>query len=318
VRARVRGLVQGVGFRPHVYRLARESALSGYVLNDERGVLLEVEGHPPEVERFLARLIAEPPPLARIERIDREAIAATGASAFEILPSVRAGTPQALVSPDTATCRDCLIELNDPQDRRYRYPFINCTNCGPRFTIARGVPYDRSLTTMAGFAMCARCLSEYEDPADRRFHAQPNACPKCGPRARLLWPDGAEWASGPRAGGPPAGGPGAGEARRTGHVPADVIRAAAQALADGLIVAVKGVGGYHLACRADFEDAVAALRERKRREQRPFALMVKDPSSWTRPRERCSKTMRDQSSSRAGVIEHAWRRPSPRTAPTSG
>ena len=254
LRVRVEGVVQGVGFRPYVYRLAREFALGGYVLNDERGVLLEVEGSPEAVERFLERLLAEPPPLARIERVLPETIAATGTAAFEIRTSVRAGASQALVSPDTATCAECLAEMSDPRDRRYRYPFINCTNCGPRFTIAIGVPYDRPLTTMAGFAMCDRCRAEYEDPGDRRFHAQPNACPECGPRAQLV----------------------NGKDSTRSYI--DAVAAAASALNDGQILAVKGLGGYHLACRADSSEVVARLRERKHREDRPFALMVADLS----------------------------------------
>jgi hydrogenase maturation protein HypF len=266
VKARVEGVVQGVGFRPHVYRLARELALGGYVLNDERGVLLEVEGSPEAVERFLERLAAKPPPLAKIEHILPEAVAATGIASFEILSSVHAGTPEALVSPDTATCSECLAEMRDPHDRRYRYPFINCTSCGPRFTIATGVPYDRPLTTMAGFEMCECCRGEYEDPGSRRFHAQPNACRECGPRARLLASSSTEC----------AGGRGARAAKGARPTADDAIRAAAESLAKGLIVAVKGVGGYHLACRADSQQAVAALRERKHREDRPFALMVAD------------------------------------------
>jgi hydrogenase maturation protein HypF len=258
-RVRVEGVVQGVGLRPHVHRLASELALSGHVLNDERGVLLEVEGSPAALECFLERLVAEPPPLARIERVLPVPVAARGTSAFEILASVRGGEPQALISPDTATCADCLAEMRDPLDRRYRYPFINCTNCGPRFTIARGVPYDRPLTTMAGFAMCERCMAEYEDPADRRFHAQPNACPACGPRARLVGADGSE--------------------RAAECADADVVRAAAACLADGQILAVKGIGGFHLACLADARAAVEALRARKHREDRPFALMAPDPAA---------------------------------------
>jgi hydrogenase maturation protein HypF len=264
LRVRVEGVVQGVGFRPHVYRLACELGLSGYVLNDERGVLLEVEGGLAAAERFLERLVVEEPPLASIERVLAESIPVTGALVFKILPSVRSGTPETLVSPDTATCVECLLELNDPHDRRYRYPFINCTNCGPRFTIATGVPYDRPLTTMAGFVMCELCQAEYEDPGNRRFHAQPNACPACGPRARLLWPYGIE----------DVGGRGMQGRESSGcDVPEDAVRAGAEALFDGLIVAVKGIGGYHLACRADSQEAVAALRERKHREDRPFALM---------------------------------------------
>jgi hydrogenase maturation protein HypF len=244
VRARVEGTVQGVGFRPYVYRLASELGLGGWVLNDARGVVIEVEGE--AVERFFARLEAEPPPLAHIERVLPEALAPTGEVGFAILASPAEGEPRAAVTPDSATCAACLGELFDPADRRYRYPFVNCTNCGPRFTIVRGVPYDRPLTTMAGFEMCDLCRAEYEDPADRRFHAQPNACPECGPRARLL---GAEHTT-------------------------DAVAAAAEALRGGAILAVKGIGGYHLACRADDEAAVARLRARKHREDKPFALMV--------------------------------------------
>jgi hydrogenase maturation protein HypF len=245
VRARVEGTVQGVGFRPYVYRLASELRCSGHVLNDARGVVVEVEAGAAQVERFLARLPAEAPPLARIERVAVEPAPVTGKSGFAIAASPAAGQPSAAVSADTATCAECLEELFDPDDRRYRYPFVNCTNCGPRFTIVRGVPYDRPLTTMAGFAMCPACAAEYEDPGNRRFHAQPNACPACGPRARLVGSD-AE----------------------------DAVAAAAEALRGGAIIAVKGLGGYHLACRADDERAVAALRARKHREDKPFALMA--------------------------------------------
>jgi hydrogenase maturation protein HypF len=254
VRARVEGTVQGVGFRPFVYRLASELDLAGFVLNDTRGVLLEVEGVDSAVDRFLDRLAHEAPPLARIERILPEELAPAGGHGFDIVESDAGGEASAPVSPDSTTCADCLAELRDPADRRYRYPFINCTNCGPRFTIVRGVPYDRPLTTMAGFEMCARCRAEYEDPLDRRFHAQPNACPECGPAARLTGAAGEAVAA--------DGG--------------DPIRAAADALSSGRIVAVKGLGGYHLACRADDEAAVAALRARKHREDKPFALMAPD------------------------------------------
>lgn len=237
--ARVVGVVQGVGFRPYVHRLAGELGLAGFVLNDERGVLVEVEGPEGAVEAFLVRLPREAPPLASVERVVRFEGEPTGAAGFEIRPSPAGGEPDALVSPDTATCDDCLAELFDPADRRHRYPFVNCTNCGPRFTIVTGVPYDRPLTTMAGFEMCADCRAEYDDPADRRFHAQPNACPVCGPSL-------------------------------------DGYDAAAQGLAAGRIVAVKGLGGYHLACLASDEGAVATLRARKHREDRPFALMAAD------------------------------------------
>ncbi|HEX5385343.1 MAG TPA: carbamoyltransferase HypF [Gemmatimonadales bacterium] len=260
VRARVEGVVQGVGFRPHVYRLAVTLGLGGHVRNDVRGVVVEVEGDAGAVERFLDRLVAEAPPLASIERVLRDDIAPAGERSFSILESAAAGEPSALVSPDTATCAACLGELFDPGDRRYRYPFINCTDCGPRFTIVRGVPYDRPLTTMAGFTMCAWCRAEYDDPGARRFHAQPNACAACGPSVRLV-----------DALGHPAS--------RNAPNGDDAIATAARALAGGAIIAVKGLGGYHLACRADHESAVARLRSRKHREDRPFALMVPDVGS---------------------------------------
>ncbi len=249
-RVRVHGTVQGVGFRPFVYRLAVELGLGGFVLNDARGVLLEIEGSGDAVDEFLARLRTEAPPLAVLERVLTEDRALAGDDAFTIAPSPSGEVPDAPVTPDSATCPDCLRELFDPGDRRFRYPFINCTNCGPRFTIVRGVPYDRPLTTMAGFAMCAACRAEYEDPADRRFHAQPNACPVCGPVVTLLAPGGGAVAA------------------------EDPIAAAVRALRDGAVVAVKGIGGYHLACVADHEAAVARLRARKHREDKPFAVMV--------------------------------------------
>ena len=249
VRARVEGTVQGVGFRPFVYRLASELDLAGFVLNDERGVLLEVEGRESAVDGFLRRLGEEAPPLAAIEAVRPQDVAPAGERGFRILASPQGGEPAALVSPDTATCEDCLAELFDPSDRRYRYPFVNCTNCGPRFTIVRGVPYDRPLTTMAEFELCPRCAAEYDDPADRRFHAQPNACPECGPTLRLL--PGDDYGD-------------------------EALRGAVAALREGRIVAVKGIGGYHLACLAGSEPSVAALRARKHREDKPFAVMVRD------------------------------------------
>ncbi len=237
VRARVTGVVQGVGFRPYVHGLATELGLSGFVLNDANGVVVEVEGA--SVDDFLTRLRSDAPPLASIEDLTFEPVPEVGVPGFSIRGSV-GGRPDAAVAADTAACDDCLRELFAPTDRRYRYPFINCTNCGPRFTIVTGVPYDRPSTTMAGFVMCAACQAEYDDPTDRRFHAQPNACPECGPRVT----------------------PG--------------IDVAADALLGGAILAVKGIGGYHLACRADDEGIVARLRARKHREDRPFALMVRD------------------------------------------
>ena len=253
VRVRVQGTVQGVGFRPYVHRLAGELDLTGYVLNDSRGVLLEVEGDSPAVERFLARLAPEAPPLAVVERVAVDPLVPSGPGTFEIRPSAQGEAADAPVAPDSTVCVDCLRELMDPGDRRHRYPFINCTACGPRFTIVRGVPYDRPLTTMAGFQMCSECRAEYDDPSDRRFHAQPNACPRCGPSVLLVS------SAAPDA--PLALGD-------------DAVREAAGALRAGRILAVKGIGGFHLACRADDEAAVAALRARKHREDKPFALMV--------------------------------------------
>jgi hydrogenase maturation protein HypF len=238
VRARVEGTVQGVGFRPFVYRLACELGVSGYVLNDSAGVLVEAEADDEALGRFVERLANDAPPMAMVERVTVDDLPCSGRRGFAIRESPASGEPDTPVSADTATCEDCLAELFDPADRRYRYPFINCTNCGPRFTIVRGVPYDRPLTTMAGFELCAACRAEFEDPADRRFHAQPNACPECGPRL---------------------------------SVPLETV---VEALRGGAVVAVKGLGGFHLACLASDETAVATLRSRKHREDKPFALMV--------------------------------------------
>jgi hydrogenase maturation protein HypF len=254
-RVRVEGTVQGVGFRPYVYRLAGELGLDGFVLNDSEGVLIEIEGGPEPVAVFLTRLEVEAPPLARIELVRAEDREPTGTAGFTIRESPRDGLPDAPVTPDTATCADCLGELFDPSDRRFRYPFTNCTNCGPRFTIVRGVPYDRPFTTMSGFRMCERCQAEYDDPGDRRFHAQPNACPDCGPSVALI-----------DAHGDPIP---IGKAR-------DAVAALAAELLAGKLAALKGIGGFHLACRADDEDAVALLRSRKHREDKPFAVMAPD------------------------------------------
>ena len=262
---RVEGIVQGVGFRPFVYSLATGLGLGGMVGNDVDGVFAEVEGPPAAVGEFLRRLEREAPPLARIERVTASPLPPAGSASFTIAPSGPGGRRRTLVAADTATCADCLRELADPADRRYRYPFINCTNCGPRFTIVRDVPYDRPFTTMAGFAMCEPCAAEYHDPADRRYHAQPTCCPACGPRLALLG------ASGPRLAG--AGPPDAG-LPRDGLLDVDALDAAAALLRDGRVVAVKGLGGYHLAADAAREDAVATLRVRKHREDKPFAVLA--------------------------------------------
>jgi hydrogenase maturation protein HypF len=247
VAIRVQGVVQGVGFRPFVYTLATGLGLTGLVGNDPDGVFAEVEGPSSAVGEFLRRLERDAPPLARIEHVTTQAISPTRSDAsFVIAASEAAGPRRTLVSADTATCADCLSELGDPADRRYRYPFINCTNCGPRFTIVRDVPYDRPSTTMAPFTMCEACAAEYHDPADRRFHAQPVCCPACGPRLTL---DGGT---------------------------ANPVQEAAALLKQGKILAVKGLGGYHLAADAACEPAVAALRARKHREDKPFAVMAAD------------------------------------------
>jgi hydrogenase maturation protein HypF len=248
---RVEGIVQGVGFRPFVYSLATSLGLGGLVGNDVDGVFAEVEGPPAAVETFLLSLAREAPPLAKIERILTTTMQPDGTASFSIAPSEAGRERRTLVSADTATCADCLAELADPGDRRFGYPFINCTNCGPRFTIVCDVPYDRPLTTMAGFEMCELCAAEYHDPADRRFHAQPTCCPACGPRLSLLHPGGTAVSGQPLA-------------------------AAAGLLRQGGVLAVKGLGGYHLAVDASSEAAAATLRERKVREDKPFAVMVPD------------------------------------------
>jgi hydrogenase maturation protein HypF len=252
VRVCVQGVVQGVGFRPFVYTTAAALGLSGCVRNDSAGAIIEVEGDPSDIDDFLHRLRHDPPPLAIIESVVTEAIPVIGGTGFAIADTSRSGTGRTLASPDVAMCAQCAAELRDPINRRYRHPFVNCTNCGPRFTIIASLPYDRATTTMAAFQMCAECAREYTDPADRRFHAQPVCCPACGPQLRYLT----------------AGG--------------DVIHrenglsAARGLLRDGGVLAVKGVGGYHLACNARDDAAVAQLRRRKRRGDKPFAVMVPD------------------------------------------
>jgi hydrogenase maturation protein HypF len=249
--------VQGVGFRPFVYRHAVALGLVGFVRNDSEGVLIEVEGPADHIDALTRVLVDGAPPLARVATVDVEPIAAVGADrAFRIVASDGGAASRTPVSIDTAVCADCLAEVDDPADRRYRYPFTNCTNCGPRYTIVLSVPYDRPATTMAQFTMCGACQREYDDPTHRRFHAQPNACPDCGPH--LQWRTGA------------------------GDVVAErdsALDAAVQALLDGQIVAVKGIGGYHLAVRADDDAAVVELRRRKARDDKPFAVMVADLSA---------------------------------------
>ena len=249
-RLHVDGVVQGVGFRPFVFNLAESLGLSGWVSNSSAGVFVEVEGPPDALDSFRRRLEGDAPPLARIVSVTESLLPPDGGAGFAILPSEDSPGTSTLVPADAAVCADCLGEIRDPDDRRCSYPFINCTHCGPRWTIIDRIPYDRAFTSMAPFTMCERCRAEYEDPRDRRFHAQPNACADCGPR---VWLEG----DGIADAGPP-------------------LEAAARLLADGRILAIKGLGGFHLAVRADDEAAVVRLRVRKGREAKPLAVMVAD------------------------------------------
>ncbi|MBW1988311.1 MAG: carbamoyltransferase HypF [Deltaproteobacteria bacterium] len=245
----VRGLVQGVGYRPFVHGLAARLGLCGQVENTPRGVRIHAEGRPEALESFVTALSQDPPPLARVEEVASAPAATKGISGFAIAPSAH-GAPHTSVVPDAAACPDCMADVRRPGGRRFSYPFTNCTNCGPRYTIIRSIPYDRPNTSMRGFAMCPACLAEYQDPANRRFHAQPNACPDCGPR---LWME--------------AGG---------GRVPGDPLEESARLLSRGGILAIKGLGGFHLAVDATNNQAVLRLRARKNREQKPLAVMARD------------------------------------------
>lgn len=258
LRVEVHGVVQGVGFRPFVYTTAAAMGLAGQVRNDSSGAIIEIEGDDADLERFLHRLREAPPPLAVIESVHVRRVPTVGGTGFRIAETSRRDGGRTLASPDVAMCAQCAAEQRDPGDRRYRHAFVNCTNCGPRFTIISALPYDRDRTTMAGFTMCAECAGEYGDPTDRRFHAQPVCCPRCGPTLRF------RTASGTRTLGDGA------------------LRDARNLLAEGGIVAVKGIGGYHLACDAANPSAVAELRRRKRRGDKPFAVMVPDlPTAHT-------------------------------------
>lgn len=247
----VRGVVQGVGFRPFVYGLALEHSLVGFVGNNSEGVFIEVEGTPTAIAVFIDALRNNPPPLAHIESITSTQQPTQNDAQFLIVPSEAQPGANTLISPDLCVCDDCLREMAEPANRRYRYPFINCTNCGPRFTIIKDVPYDRPFTTMADFPMCVACAAEYHDPLNRRFHAQPNACPQCGPHV-TFWRGDAQTA------------------------PADAIQQTCCALDKGDIIAIKGLGGFHLACDAHNHEAVMRLRQRKGRADKPFAVMVRD------------------------------------------
>ncbi len=282
------GIVQGVGFRPFVYALASGLSLGGLVGNDADGVFAEVEGTPAAIGEFLRLLEADAPPLARVTGVRTWAMEPDGSAGFSIVASQPngPGAPrQALVSADTATCADCLREMADQADRRFGYPFINCTNCGPRFTIVRDVPYDRARTTMARFTMCPACAAEYRDPGNRRFHAEPTCCPACGPALTLAGRPGTAMSYGTVAGGAPDGGTPGGPGPAGARAAADALAAAAVMLREGHVLAIKGLGGYHLAADAASEKAAAALRERKHREDKPFAVMVADVAA---ARELCA------------------------------
>ncbi len=250
IRLVIRGAVQGVGFRPFIYRLATELGLKGWVLNSAQGVFIEVEGEPQTLRQFVWRVETDKPPRAFIQSLEQSVLDPVGYTTFEIRHSEEGGEKSALILPDIATCPDCLRELFDPGDRRYLYPFTNCTNCGPRYSIIEALPYDRPNTTMKAFRMCPKCREEYENPLDRRFHAQPNACPECGPHLEL-WDE-------------------KGICLAQHH---EALLRAVEAIREGRIVAIKGLGGFHLVVDACNDSAVRRLRERKRREEKPFALM---------------------------------------------
>ena len=251
------GIVQGVGFRPFVYRLARHLDLKGWVANTVHGVRIEAEGNEHALDRFARELKKNAPPMAEVLSLRRKTVKTSGYKAFEIRASLSRTGRSTLICPDVAVCRDCLAEMRDPGDRRYRYPFINCTNCGPRYTIILDLPYDRARTTMSSFTMCPECRAEFEDPLNRRFHAQPNACPVCGPKVSLVDKEG----------------------RPAGPAEAEPIEAAARFLVAGEVLAVKGLGGFHLAVDAASEAAASKLRARKRRQDKPFAVMFADLES---------------------------------------
>ncbi|HEX4129222.1 MAG TPA: carbamoyltransferase HypF [Pirellulales bacterium] len=284
VAIRVRGIVQGVGFRPFVFGLASRLALRGFVRNETSAVLIEVEGARGALDEFLVELKHKPPPLARIHEIDCRPVEPRGTGTFQIETSAADAQRSVFISPDVATCDDCLAELFDPANRRYRYPFINCTNCGPRLTIVTGAPYDRQRTTMAGFELCPECRAEYENPRDRRFHAEPIACHVCGPSLRLLDANG----------------------RNSGSD--DPLVDFASVLREGGIGALKGLGGYHLACDATNESAVARLRGRKHREEKPLAVMFADLAAVARYCELDEAERRTILSARRPIVLVRWRR----------
>ncbi|MGA7244493.1 MAG: carbamoyltransferase HypF [Terracidiphilus sp.] len=292
---RVRGVVQGVGFRPFVYRLATEERLAGLIGNDTDGVTIELEGPSDQIQTFLARLTSESPPLARIDAVTTGDLAPTGETGFRIVASEVLGRVSTGIPADAATCPDCLRELLDPADRRYRYPFLNCTNCGPRFTITRRIPYDRPQTSMAKFPMCPECQAEYDDPLNRRFHAQPNACWRCGPHVWLesgapIEPSSVGWES----------------SDSSPIESADPVAHTIERLLRGEVMAIKGIGGFHLSVDATNEVAVNLLRQRKHRYGKPLAIMVRDLAA---ARDICDLTTEEeallQTPARPIVLAHA-------------
>jgi hydrogenase maturation protein HypF len=282
---RISGVVQGVGFRPFVYRLASEANLAGFIGNDTDGVTIEIEGPAVRIQAFLARLTSETPPLARIDSVATSDLAPNGETGFRIVASEVLGRVSTGIPADAATCADCLRELLDPADRRYRYPFLNCTNCGPRYTITRRIPYDRPQTSMAKFHMCPECQAEYDDPLNRRFHAQPNACWRCGPQVWLGTTEGAPIES------------------------TDPVAETIERLLRGEIMAIKGIGGFHLSVDATREEAVTRLRQRKHRYGKPLAIMVRDLAA---ARTMCDLTAEEeallQTPARPIVLGHARKR----------
>jgi hydrogenase maturation protein HypF len=250
LKVAIRGAVQGVGFRPFVYRLANQMCLKGWVNNSSQGVFIEVEGKQDDLEKFLSRLKNDKPPHSFIQSLESAYLDPLGFELFEVRPSDETGSKTALIMPDIATCLDCLQEIFDPANRRFRYPFTNCTNCGPRYTIINDLPYDRAYTTMKNFIMCKNCQAEYDNPADRRFHAQPNACPACGPQL-ALWD----------------------KAGKVIDTKSEALSLACAAIRKGQIVAIKGIGGFHLAVDSRNDSAVERLRQLKGREEKPLALM---------------------------------------------
>ena len=266
-RIHITGIVQGVGFRPFVFNLANQLAITGWVRNTSSGVYIAADGTEPNLEIFIERLRSDKPPLAQIDRIEIEPGESSGATSFTIQPSEAIPHAFQPISPDVATCPDCLEEIFDPSGRRYHYAFTNCTNCGPRFTIITDIPYDRPNTTMAGFTMCPQCSREYQDPTDRRFHAQPIACPTCGPQ---IWFE-PNFQADCQA-----------DCRDTAIAVAapvqgfTAIETIQELLLSGKILAIKGLGGFHIACDATNPGAVSELRQRKLRVDKPFALMMAD------------------------------------------